>query len=167
MNATNIDLGPCEVFIDGTSVGLTIGGVELTYAQEFHETTVDQYGKSVVERFLLGEKWTAKVPLAEFTLANIQKAIPFGTLAGGKITIGAIAGKKASAHAAQLILHPTRLATIDKTFDAVLYKAVQTNQIVIKNEPNGEKILECLFEAMIDTNRADGNMLGLFGDSTA
>ncbi len=166
MDATNVELGVCEVFVDGASVGHTIGGVTVTYTPEYHETKVDKFGSTNVEKFLIGEKLTAKVPLAEFTLTNIKNAIPFGTVSGGKITIGSVAGKRASENASQLVLHPVANADSDRSDDVVMYKAVQTGEIVIEHKNDGEKILECMYEALVDESRDDGNLLGLIGDST-
>ncbi len=167
MDATEVQLGVCEVFVNGTTVGHTIGGVTVTYTPEYHETKVDKFGSTNVEKFLIGEKLTAKVPIAQITLANIKKAIPFGTIVGGKITIGKTAGQRASSLASQLVLHPIANATNDRSDDVVMYKAVQTGEIVIEHKNDGEKILETMYEALVDESKSDGNLLGLIGDSTA
>jgi hypothetical protein len=164
---SNVQLGPCQIYINGTDVGHSIGGVEYTYAAEFHEVKLDKYGNTIAEKFLLGEKLTAKLPLAEFTLNNIKRAIPFGTLSGGKVTIGKIAGAKATDQAMLIVCHPRERAAGDRSFDLVIYKAIQTGEVTIKHDPDAEKVLECTFEGLIDETRSDGNMLGLIGDSTA
>lgn len=165
-DATNVTLGVCDVYLNGTHMGLTMGGVEATYSPEYHESKVDQYS-GMIEKYLIGEKWSAKVPLAEFTLANINKAIGESTLSGGKVTLGSKAGKRASAHAAQLVLHPIANSAGDRSEDVVIWKAVSTGELVIGMKNDGEKILECTFEGLVDESRTDGSLLGLIGDSAA
>lgn len=167
MDSTNVKLGVCEVFADGVSLGHTIGGVEVTYSPEYHETSVDQYGSSLVEKWLIGERFNAKVPMAEFTVAKLAKAMPQGTLSGAKLTVGKVAGQRASDEAVQLVLHPVANVANDRSEDVVLYKAVATSEIVIGHKNDGEKILEVVFDALIDESRSDGNLLGLIGDSAA
>lgn len=167
MDSTNVKLGVCKVYANGTLLGHTIGGVEVTYSPEYHETSVDQYGSSLIEKWLIGERLTAKVPLAEYTLAKLNAAIPHGTVSGGKMTIGKSAGQRSSEEAVQLVLHPIANADSDRSEDVVLYKAVSTSEIVIGHKNDGEKILEAVFDALIDESRTDGNLLGLIGDSAA
>lgn len=167
MDSTNVKLGVCEVFADGVSLGHTIGGVEVTYSPEYHESMVDQYGSSLIEKYLIGERFTAKVPMAEFTLTKLNTAIPHGTVDGQKIEIGKSAGQKSSTHAVQLVLHPIANAAGNRTEDVVFWKAVCTSEIVIGHKNDGEKILEAVFDALIDETRTDGNLLGLIGDSAS
>lgn len=164
---TNIQLGVCSVTLGGTDLGHTKGGVEVTYEPEHHEVTVDKYGNTPVEMYLTGERWTAKVPLAEFTIAQLEKAIPQGTLAGAgneRVTIGATAGQKATTDAAELVLHPLSTGS-DRTFDVVFYKAYPMSQVLLSHKFDEEKIIEVEFIALLDESKSDGNYLGLIGDS--
>lgn len=166
LDATKVKLGVCRIYVDGTELGLTIGGVEVTYTPETHDSKVDQFtGK--IEKYLIGESLAAKCPLAEFTLANINKAIAKGTVAGGKLTIGSYAGKRLSEEAGQLVLHPIANLDTDRSEDVVIYKAVAGNEVVIGMKNDGEKIIEAVFEGLVDTTKTDGNFLGLIGDSAA
>lgn len=167
-DATNIQLGPCSVVYKGVDLGHTIGGVVLVYTPEYHETMVDKFGNSVVQKFLVGERLVAKANLAEFTLANLQQAIGQSTLQGDdSVSIGSVAGKKASEKAGMLVLHPLALAASDRNSDVTIYKAVVTNELTIEHKNDGEKVLPVEFDGLIDENRADGNMLGFIGDSLA
>lgn len=161
----NVQLGVCSIVFNGADLGHTIGGVEVTYSPEYHETKVDKY-TGVVERFLIGEKFGAKVPLAEFTLDVIKAAIPNSTKTSTKLTIGSNAGKRLSTSAATLVLHPVANEVSDRSDDVVIYKAAVTNEITIAHKNDGEKILEAMFEGLVDETRSDGNLLGLIGDST-
>lgn len=167
-DVTNVQLGVCSVSFNGVDLGHTIGGVEVTYEPVNQDVMVDKYGDTVVEKYLTGEKWTAKVPMAEFTIANLRRAIPqsqFAGAANARITIGAAAGKKASDDAAQLVLHPINEGTA--RHDMVFYKAIATSEVTISMKNDEAKVIEVTFEALLDETKSDGNYLGLIGDSTA
>lgn len=165
-SVTNIALGPCSIIVDGTDIGHTIGGTTLKYTPTYHDTVVDKYGKTVVEKWLVSEKWEAEFSIAEFTFANLKVAMPEGTQTSTKITLGAIAGKKLSSAAHVVVLHPNEKASNDKSADAVFYKGVISGPISIDYKSDGERILKCQLEGLIDESRSDGNLLGLIGDST-
>ena len=166
-DATKIQLGVCSVTYKGVDLGHTIGGVTVTYTPEYHETKVDKYGSSVVEKFLVGERIVAKGSLAEWTLANLQVAISQGTLQGDdSVSIGSVAGKKASLTAGLLVLHPLAAGAVTvRDFDVCIYKAVVTNELAIEMKNDGEKLLPVEFDGLVDEGRSDGNMLGFIGDS--
>lgn len=167
-DVTKVKVGVCSVTFNGADLGHTKGGVEVSYEPVYHEVAVDLYGETPVEKYLIGEKFTAKVPLAEFTIANLKVAIPKGTYAGAanaRLTLGAKAGKKATTDAAQLVLHPVNEGT--RVNDIVLYKAYVDSVVVMPHRNDEEKILEVTFMALLDETKSDGNYLGLIGDSTA
>lgn len=165
---TNVQLGVCSVTYNGIDLGHTKGGVEVSYEPVYADMTVDKYGETLVNQVLIGEKLTAKVPLAEFTVANLKTAVPNATYAGAgnaRVLIGKSAGAKQTANAYQLVLHPTAEGT--RRHDVVLYKAVVSSQVVIAHKNDEQKIIEVEFTALLDETKSDGNYLGLIGDSTA
>ena len=165
---TNVKVGVCDVTFNSVNLGHTIGGVEVTYEPVYKDVMVDAYGETIVEQYLIGEKLTAKVPLAESTIANMRNAIPQSTFAGAanaRITIGAKAGKKSTDDAAELVLHPSGEGT--RAFDIVLHKAISSEGITLSHTNDGEKVIEVTFTALLDETKSDGNYLGLIGDSTA
>lgn len=167
-DVTNVQLGVCEVTFNGVNLGHTKGGVEVTYEPEFHDVSVDKYGNTVVEKYLIGEKFMAKVPLAEFTIANLAVAIPNGQFAGAanaRRLIGSQAGKKATDSAAQLVLHPISEGT--RRHDIVIHQAFPSSPVTLKHANDEEKIMEVEFHAILDESKSDGNYLGFIGDSTA
>jgi hypothetical protein len=167
-NASNVSIGACQVTYAGVDLGHTQDGVEVTYAPTFHDVQVDKYGDTIVEKYLMGEKLTAKVKLAEYTIPNLDIAIEQGTVAGatsGKLNIGHAAGRKFSTTSALLVLHPLRLAASDRSQDVVLYKAAVSSSVVIPHTNKNEKVLEVVFESIVDETRVDGQYLGLIGDS--
>lgn len=167
-DVTNVKVGACSVTFNSVDLGHTKGGVEVSYEPIYHDVTVDKYGETVVEKYLIGEKITAKVPLAEFTIANLKVAMPQTTFAGAanaRITLGKSAGQKATTSAAQLVLHPLNMGT--RANDIVLHKAYVGSTVDLKMMVDEEKVYEVEFEALLDETKSDGNYLGLIGDSTA
>lgn len=163
-NILNVKLGVCTVTFGGVDLGHTIGGVEVTYSPEYHETKVDEYA-GVAERWLVGEKLSAKVPLAENTLTTIKNAITHSTDQTDHIQIGSNAGKRSSELAKLLVLHPVANAAGDHSDDVGIYKAHVSNEITIAYKNDGEQIIEAMFDGLVDEGRSDGNLLGVIGDS--
>lgn len=164
---TNVKVGVCSVTYNGVDLGHTKGGVEVTYEPSYHDVTVDKYGETIVEKYLMGEKMTVKAPLAEFTVANMKVAIPQGTFAGAankRLTVGQTAGASAQALSAQLVLHPLNMGT--RANDIVLHKAYVASTIALAHRVDEEKVIEVTFEALLDETKSAGNYLGLIGDST-
>jgi hypothetical protein len=164
---TNVKVGACSVVYNLYDLGHTLGGVEVSYEPVYKDVTVDKYGESVVEKYLVGEKLSAKCPLAEFTIANLKVAMPQGTFAGAansRIMLGHSAGTKGTTFAAQLVLHPLNMGT--KANDIVLHKAYVASSVALAMKVDEQKVVEVTFEAMIDETKSDGNYLGLIGDST-
>lgn len=166
-DVTNVQLGVCTVTFNGVDLGHTIGGVEVSYEPVYHDVQVDKFGETNVEKYLTGEKLSAKVALAEYTIANLRNAIPKSTFAGAantRILIGRSAGSKATANTAQLVLHPIIEGT--RRHDIVLHKAYVASQVTLAHKNDEEKVIEVTFEALLDETKTDGNYLGLIGDST-
>lgn len=165
---SNVSIGACSVVFAGVDLGHTIGGVEVSYAPTYKDVAVDKYGNTTVEKFLMGEKFTAKVKLAEYTMANAAVALPQASqqgATGGRDMIGRAAGRRATNATALLVLHPLRLGSTDRSQDVVMYKAYVGSTVLIPHNNTGEKVMEVLFEAILDETRADGQYLGLIGDS--
>lgn len=164
---TNVKVGVCSVSFNGLDLGHTKGGVEVSYEPTHKDVSVDKYGETVVEKYLIGEKFTAKVPLAEYTIANLRNSIPQSTFAGAantRILVGISAGQSAKADSYQLVLHPVGEGT--RKFDIVMYKAYVASTIMLPHKVDEEKVIEVVFEALLDETKSDGNYLGLIGDST-
>ena len=168
-DVTNVKIGVCNVTFNNVALGHTKGGVTVNYAPEYAEITVDQYGNTPVDKSLLGEMVTIKVPMAESQVSNLANAMPLGTLAGsgdGRVTLGKNAGARLGAESAQLVLHPIANASNDLSEDVVIHKAVVHNEIELGFTNEDERIVEVEFVALVDTTKADGNWLGFIGDST-
>ena len=168
-DATNVQMGVCTVSIDGVDIGHTKGGVEVVYEPEYADVTVDLYGNTPVDKKLIGEHLKVKIPFAEFTVANLKKAIANATLAGAgnaRATLGKKSGQSISDVAEQIVIHPIAAGS-SRAYDVVLYKAAPISEVVLAHQVDEQKTIMVEFEALIDEGKADGNYLGLLGDSAA
>lgn len=86
----NVKLGVCRVYFDGDDLGLTQGGVEVAVSTESHKVTVDQFGKTPINEYIMGRTLTVKCPLAETTIENMVKIMPGAVLTsvGGVAAFG-------------------------------------------------------------------------------
>ena len=165
-DATKVYIGACSVTVDATDIGHTLGGVEVIYSPEYHDITVDKYGKTAVDKVLIGEQFKLKFAMAEKTLANLKKAIQAGTLASAtKLTIGKNAGLKATSFAAKFVMHPLGNASNNLNDDVVIYKGAITSEITVSHKVDEQAVIEVEVTALIDETKADANWLGLIGDS--
>jgi len=109
-----------------------------------------------------------RVPLAEYTHANLHAAMPAGALAAAtRLTLGKDAGYSALSEAYELVLHPLKYGAAVYTYDVVIHKAVVVNEITLPHKIDDTKIIAVEFMALVDTSKSDGNLLGHIGDSTA
>ncbi len=168
-DVSKVALGVCIANFDAVDLGHTKGGCELTYEPVWHDVTVDLYGESKVEKRLVGEHITAKVPLAEHTIANLKVAMPAGTVVSGggksRIDVGSEAGLKASAEAGILTLTPVDATGVEHT--VTIHKAIAGNQVTLAYRNDEERVLEVEFEGLIDETKTNGKRLFSIGDPTA
>lgn len=89
----NVKIGVCRAYFDGSDLGYTKGGVEVSVATETHPVNVDQFGKTSINEYIMGRNVKVKVPMAETTLDNLVRTMPGATLvtdgaqATGTITV--------------------------------------------------------------------------------
>lgn len=164
-DTTKVKIGACSVTLGSTDLGHTKGGVEVTYSPEYADITVDMYGNTIVDKALLGEALTVKVPLAESQIALLAEAMPLATATASKITLGKKAGARLLAEAQQLVLHPLVNQASDRSEDVVLYKAVVHSEVTIPYKADEERVYEVEFIALPDFTKDDGNYLGTIGDT--
>lgn len=162
----NVNIGVCSITFNGVDLGHTAGGVEVNYTPDHVDLVVDQYGETPFDKSLLKEELTAKVPLAENTLANLKVAIPSGELTGNKLTIGRNAGYMLSNEAKLLVLHPIRNDAADLSEDITMYSAVVISEIMIPLKVDEQTVIEATFLALINENHSNKDYLGVVGDTT-
>lgn len=172
-DVTKVKVGTCDVTANGVNLGHTKGGCEVNYEPSYHDISVDEFGETVVNKKLLGEKFSVKVPLAEYTLANLAVAIPNSgiitnavTPAKQRLQFGSKAGKDMLAKAVAWLFHPKDMGA-SVAFDINIPKGIVTNQVTISHVNDGERIIEVTVEALLDETKADGAYLASIGDLTA
>lgn len=96
-NTKNVRLGVCKVIYDNVDLGYTQGGVQVTVKTDTHQVTVDQFGKTPINEYIMGRTVDVKVPLAETTVDNLCMIMPGatmsvngGTPATGSITVASV-----------------------------------------------------------------------------
>ena len=91
-NTRNVKLGVCSVSFKGSDLGYTSGGVEVTVKTDTHKVTVDQFGKTAINEYIMGREVMAKTPLAETTIANLVAIMPGAVVssAGGSAATGSV-----------------------------------------------------------------------------
>ena len=168
-DSTKVKMGVCSVVLDGTDLGHTKGGVEVIYKPEYKDIEVDMYS-GTPDKVLVAEAFSAKVPLAETTAANLKNAIPTGTLstAGGrnKLTIGKKAGFRLSSVAKRLVLHPTANAAGNTQDDVVIWSAVSIGEVTLPYKKDEQTVIAVEFMSLVNETNADGNYLATIGDTT-
>ena len=168
-DASNVQMGVCDVSVNGEDIGHTFGGVEVIYEPEYQDVTVDAYGNTPTDKKLIGEVFKVKIPFAEYTISNLNKAIAESNLAGSgdaRITIGSKSGKSLLAKAASIVIHPHDAGS-SREYDVVLHKAAPISEITIQHKYDEQKVVVVEFQALIDESKEDGNYLGMIGDSAA
>lgn len=170
MSAENIRLGTCNIIYDGTDLGLTIGGVEVTVTTTTHETKVDQFGETVVEERITGRNVSAKVPMAETTLENLAKIMPGAQLivddatpTKKKVVVSTGTGLSLIAIAKKLILRPVGLAVGDHSEDFTIPLAATPGAISFAYKTGTERVYNADFKGYPDAN----GILFTYGDETA
>lgn len=94
-NTQNVKLGVCKVIYKGVNLGLTKGGVEVDVTTQTHPVTVDQYGESIINEFIMKRDIKVTLPLAETTIQNLAATMPGtvissnGSQATGTLTFSA------------------------------------------------------------------------------
>jgi len=153
---------PAELFL-----GLTKGGVDLTYTPTFYEVTVDQYGKTPVDNILIGEAVVTKVPLAETDMAKLKLFSHTATWnsATNKLTFGSLPGARLGDSAGRLRLHPIANGT-NMLEDVTIYKAVNKGALQLVYKIDAETVYNCEFHGMIKRANKNGAFLFEIGDST-
>lgn len=76
----NVKMGVCRVYYAGRDLGYTKGGVEVEVVTDTHKMTVDQFGETTINEYIMKRDITIKLPLAETTVLNLIEIMPGSTL---------------------------------------------------------------------------------------
>jgi len=161
-NVLNILHGPCEVFINGTSVGYTTGGVRIRKSVEQLDVEADQVVGVIVKKTSM-ERMFVATTLLESTLENLMKAMsePASNTAGsGDLEYGS-----ASPEVQEYLLTLTGAGPNGKTRRYTLYRAaVSGDREFTFGERGAVTSIPIEWECMKDPTR--GNKFGYHEDLT-
>lgn len=168
----NVKLGPCNVTWDGSSLGYTKGGVDVSITTSKRKVTVDQLGESEINEYITGRSVTVRCPLAETDLTMLASVIPGATLitdatvsSKKKIVVPTGVGMSLRDTAAKLVLHPTHLPAGSKNDDFVVLLAAPSGDIEFAFKHDEERIYMVEFVGYPDIENDD--LLYVIGDESA
>jgi hypothetical protein len=102
------NVGPVEIVLDGTSLGLTLGGAELVATREVFRSIADATGNTARGKYVVGESVMVRTQITEATHAQLAKIL--GTTVDGStteaVTFKSAVGKDLLEDAAECILKP-------------------------------------------------------------
>lgn len=167
----NIVLGACNVTFGALNLGYTKGGVEVAITTETYTITVDQFGSTSVNEFIMGRNVTVTCPLAEYDLAKLLVAFPGSTVVSDgvtptkkKLNVPTGAGLSLRSVAQQLVLHPTALSPSDRSQDFTVPIASPKGEMTFSFKHDEEHIYNVEFIGYPDLTT---NHLFVIGDTTA
>ncbi|MDX5412907.1 MAG: hypothetical protein LPK02_07650 [Rhodobacterales bacterium] len=106
----NVKVGVCTVTFNAVDLGYTKGGVEVEVSTEKYTVTVDQFGNTPINDYLIGRSIMVTTPLAETTVENLVATMPGATLVtnagNSKAEVTTGIGTNLIDLAQPLILHP-------------------------------------------------------------
>ncbi len=155
---SNIRTGPCEIFIDGASVGATEGDVIFSPGMRTRPQRSAHYGENIIDIIHMGQAPQVTFRFAEYTLANIEAWLPEGRSSGNSRYFGYKPGRKMGDRAVRLTLRPVKAN--GNAEDIVLFKAVPNEPASIGLNSENDRVFEATWTGLIDASRADGELIG-------
>ncbi len=171
-DTANVKLGVCSITFNGVDLGYTKGGVEVEVATNTHVVSVDQFGETPINEYVMGRTVKVRCPLAETTLENLVAIMPGATLvtdAGDatkkRVDVVVGVGQSLLDSAAALVLHPIANAADAKNDDFIVPLAATAGALSFAFKLDEERIFNIEFSGYPDT--ANGNNLFSVGDDSA
>lgn len=143
MNVEKVYVGPCQVNLDGRAAGLTSGGVTLEI--EFNTQERDLLGYPLNYDIKLENiAVSCRVPLAEFTIRNLEIAMPFASSSGTTLNLNKTSGYLRQ-YAIPLTLKPIN---VERNETITMPKAVPIAMNPIKYDKDKQRIINIKFQAL-------------------
>lgn len=148
MSATNptvhvqeIVLSPMQVFANGVDLGGTTEGVTLSIKTEFADIMVDQFGKTILDKRVLGHVHGMKFTLAEVAdPVKLKAAFPHGKLVGTSpnqsFYFDLEIGDSLINHATAWTFHPVSQIPTDYSRDVNIFLGASTSASELKYDPS-------------------------------
>lgn len=165
-NLDTVELGACDITWNGNNLGVTIGGVDVKITYQTKEITVDQYGNTPINEYVMGATIEVTAPLAESDLEKLALTMPDAVLVADatkkKLSVKTGSGVNLREKAAQLIIHPRNKAT-DLNSDLVIPLATPIGNIEYKYSHEDVRVYPVTFKGY--PNSTTG-LLFFWGDNT-
>lgn len=164
----NVKVGVCTITFNSVDLGYTKGGVEVEVTTDTYTITVDQFGETPVNDYVIGRNAKVTTPLAETTLDNLVAIMPGATLTvdgvdntRSKVEVVTGIGVNLIDIAQELVLHPIAAgASVQE--DITIPRAATAGNMTFAYRLNEERIYNCVWTAYPDTS--SGNILFTVGD---
>jgi hypothetical protein len=152
VNTSNIILGHGHLYVDGTSVGGTSGGVNVAKSTTTYEIYIDQL-TTPVRSYPVKEDFTVKTNISEATLQNLAIVwnVPASQITGNTMTVGVSTG------VLEHKLTITGVAPNGKTRIIQIFRAVSVQASEHGYFKDKETLYPVTFTCLADTTRAPGN----------
>lgn len=167
----NVKLGVCKITYGGVDLGYTKGGVEVDVATETYKMTVDQFGESEINEYIMKRTVKVKCPLAETTVENMVAIMPGATLITDgvdpnikRVEVTNGVGTDMLQQAQELVLHPIALPDGDQSEDFIIPHAATAGGLQFAYKYNEERIFNVEFSGYPDPAT---KVLFTFGDPNA
>lgn len=165
-DVTNFKVGNHRVTWNSVVLGLTAAGSQITIEKMFRDVTADQYGQTVLDRQLVGEKVSIEIVLKEFTPTNLGKVLPGSTTTSTTTVEDGVqygGSIKLSSLVQGLVLHPLNLDDTVLTADWNFWKTVPVINGAIPEKSDEDQVLPVMFHVLPDTSKAIGKQFFKFG----
>ena len=160
---TKVNIGTADVYFKDVLLGHTQGGVTINVTQDLVEALVDEFGSTTAFHVDNGTELTVTVPMAQTELASLEIAYPYAVKVTTDLHVGAVAGRRSSTIAGELIVVPKATAFAGQALTVHIAAVSETSEIRFATDE--QTVIEVTFKAYIDEDSTEG-VLAKFGTAT-
>jgi len=150
-DVSDLFVGPCTLYVDGTSVGWTRGGIRMRVNKSlWARPSFDGLGAEEVIK--QSEDYYISTILVETTMANLRRAWGINEAAvGRRVDFGG---------STTVPTHSLRFIAEGNFFELYLYKVSAVDFGEIAFSPRADAFIPVTFRALLDTTKAVGAQIG-------
>lgn len=168
-NTANVKVGVATLDFDGTDLGYTKGGVEVEVTTEKYTVTVDQFGQTPINDYIIGRTIMVTTPLAETTVDNLVFIMPGATKIVDSVDSEIVKAEVQSGVGTNLIdnvgeLTVSPLATSDASEDIVIPRAATGGNMSFAFNLDSERVFNVQWHGYPDPTT---KVLFIMGDKSA
>lgn len=167
-DASNVEIGVCNVEFNGNDLGYTKGFVKVKYSADTYTIEVDQMD-TPIDEIINKQSFEVEVPMAEHDLSRMANLLPGATLLTGtgddageySLELSGAAGGSLLDVGAKLVLKPANGTEHDWL---TLFKAVPVPSMDFAYEKENIRVYTVAFRAVPDPDSTPVNRWVLWGD---